>query len=82
MLKVKIKAIDIEYMHRVGFVVGPHIQMASSDNCVNIINETSKLDPKMIKIKKKFIYKWDVCSKALMTHVVEDKVKEIDCMLY
>ena len=68
----------MEYTRRIGFLVGPYIQLALANSYIDKINEMLNLDKGMIEIKKKFSYKKDVSSKVLILYAIEDETNEID----
>ena len=50
----------MEYTKRIGFLVGPYMQIAAPTRYVNEINKIVNLDEQLIEMRKKFICKRDI----------------------
>ena len=78
LIKISTKNTDMEHVQRIGFLSGPHVQLAASPHYVKEINEEALVNYGSIEIKKRITCEKGVASKALMVHAIVKDAAKID----
>ena len=81
-MRISTKNTDLEHTKRIGFIIGPNIQMAAPEAHVNQINAEANLDDKVIEIKKKVTFERGTSSKVLMMCALEDEANTADKTMF
>ena len=77
-LKLETKKTILEHTRKLGYIVGPHVKLASSENYTNQIESTIKINEGLIEIKKQTTFERKERSKVLAIYAVDSKASEID----
>lgn len=64
--------------NKLGFFIGPHMQLADPKHCIKDMNEKIQLDKGIIGIKKQCALKKRRREMVLMTYAIESKAKEVN----
>ena len=81
-IKILTKKTDIEYVQKIGFLIGLHVRLADPENYIQEISKAVKLNSRSIKIKKRVTYEKGVAKKVLMTFTIQLQVREINEKLF
>ena len=77
-MRISTKKTDLFHAKRLGYIVGPNVQLASPDVYVKQITDAIGLYPNMIEIKKKVTFEQGTSSKVLMINALQDEANQID----
>jgi len=80
-MKISSKRTQMKHTKRIGFLVGPYLQLASVQEYEQQIYKMTQLENELIEIKKDLIYERNVKTKALVIYAVEENAAQIEQQL-
>ena len=68
----------IEYVMRIGFIIGVKYKLASINKYAQEINKIIQVEDRVLEIRKDYTFERDVKPKVLVMYCIENKMKHID----